>query len=103
MPMSFQLTGWGILALVVVMLVRYVASILKAILNGSLVTRREVDAEKARADTWQAAAQVAQEGLREMSEAFASVLPSIATSVRILEYLQAEAMRRGDHQEESAP
>lgn len=104
LPLSgWELTGWGIVALVVVMLLRYVASILRAILAGQLVTRREVESEKVRADTWQAAWQVAQEAHREKDEALASLLPMVATSVRILEFLQAAAMRRGDHHEEGAP
>lgn len=104
LPLSgWELTGWGIVAIVVVMLLRYVASILRAILAGQLITRREAEAEKARADTWQAAWQVSQEGHREKDEALASLLPMVATCVRILEFLQAAAMRRGDHQEEGAP
>jgi hypothetical protein len=90
LPLSgWELTGWGIVALVVVLLLRYVASILKAILNGTLVTRREVDAEKERADTWQAAWVASQEAHREKDEALTELVQLGRTSARFIEAMQA--------------
>jgi hypothetical protein len=96
LPVSgWELSGWGIVALVVVLLLRHVASIQKAILTGELVTRREVDAEKDRANTWQAAWAASQMAHREKDEALGELLESSRIIVRVLDQMQnaAEATR----------
>lgn len=95
LPLSgWELTGWGIVALVVVMLLRYVASILKAILTGELVTRRELDGMREERDLFKDAWQASQAGHQEKDAAIAEVLPLARTSVTILEQMQHEAAQR---------
>jgi hypothetical protein len=92
LPLSgWELTGWGIVAIVVVLLLQLVAWLLRRIFSGELVTRREVDAEKERADTWQQAWEASQAGHREKDEALIELLQLGRTSARLLEGLQQAA------------
>lgn len=78
LPVSgWELTGWGIVALFVI-----------GLLSGRLTSRREVDAEKERADTWQAAWEASQTAGRVKDEAIAELLQHSRTTVRVLESIQ---------------
>jgi hypothetical protein len=78
LPVSgWEMSGWGVVALFVL-----------AILAGRLASRREVDAEKARADTWQHAWEASQAANREKDEALTELLQLGRTSARVLEHLQ---------------
>lgn len=81
LPVSgWELSGWGVVALFVI-----------AILTGRLASRREVDAEKERADTWQAAWAASQMAHREKDEALGELLESSRTIVRVLDHMQNAA------------
>lgn len=81
-----NLSGWGVVALFVL-----------AILTGRLTSRREVDAEKARADTWQEAWTKAMDSNAAKDEQQAELLENSRTTVRILEVIRQQAQSgRGD-------
>jgi hypothetical protein len=97
LPLSgWELTGWGIVAFTVVLLLRYVASVLQKILTGELVTRRELDAMTASRDTFKDAWQVSQAAHQEKDAALAEVLPAVRTVVTIFEQLQRDAAARDE-------
>jgi hypothetical protein len=60
-----------------------------------LATRREVDAEKERADTWQAAWHAERTASKEKDEQQAELLENSRTTARIVAEIQAEAKRAG--------
>lgn len=81
-----NLSGWGVVAIFVV-----------ALLTGRLTSRREVDAEKARADTWQEAWDKAMAANRAKDEHQGELLENSRTTVRILEAIRQQANTgRGD-------
>lgn len=81
LPVSgWEMTGWGVVAVFVL-----------AILSGRLASRREVNAEKARADTWQQAWEVSQAGHREKDAALVELVQNSRTTVRVLEAMQHAA------------
>lgn len=81
-----NLTGWGVVAIFVF-----------AILTGRLTSRREVDAERSRADTWQAAWDKAMAANTAKDEQQAELLENSRTTVRILEVIRQQAQTgRGD-------
>lgn len=78
-----DLSGWGVVAILVVMLLT----------GRGLATRREVDAEKARADTWQAAWSAAMATIKEKEEHDGELIENSRTTVKVLKALQAQAAR----------
>jgi len=78
-----QVSGWGVVGILVIMLLT----------GRGLATRREVDAEKARADTWQAAWAAAMSTIKEKAEQDGELLENSRTTVRVLKALQAQADR----------
>lgn len=79
-----DLSGWGVVAILVIMLLT----------GRGLATRREVDAEKTRADTWQAAWQAERSANREKDAQGAELLEHARTTSRIVAALQAQAQTR---------
>ncbi|MFE5309692.1 hypothetical protein [Isoptericola sp. NPDC056605] len=60
-----------------------------------LATRREVEAEKSRADTWQAAWKAERVANQEKDEQQRELLENSRTTARIVTEIQAEARRAG--------
>jgi len=58
------------------------------LLTGKIASRREVDAEKSRADTWQAAWQAERTASKEKDDQNAELLENSRTMVRVLRALQ---------------
>ncbi|MFB7798926.1 hypothetical protein [Isoptericola sp. NPDC056134] len=74
-----DLSGWGVVAVMVVMLLT----------GRGLATRREVDAEKARADTWQDAWRTEHARNAEKDAQMTELLEIGRTSAKVLEAIQA--------------
>lgn len=83
-PGLMDLSGWGVVGLIVVLLL---------LGKGGIAFRREVDAEKVRADTWQAAWQAERAASQEKDATSVELLENSRTTVRVLEVLQAQAER----------
>jgi hypothetical protein len=79
-----DLSGWGVVAILVVMLLT----------GRGLATRREVDAEKARADTWQTAWTTERATRQEESEQNRELLENSRTTVRVLKAIQQAQAER---------
>lgn len=85
-PLSIaDLSGWGVVALLVVMLLT----------GKGIATRREVEAEKTRADTWQDAWSAERARNDIAFEQLGELLEASRTSAKILDVLHAAA-RGGD-------
>lgn len=80
-----NLSAIAILTLVVLMIIT----------GKGLATRREVEAEKTRADSWHQAWRAAMEANRERDAQHGELLENSRTTVRILEAIQQQA-RGGD-------
>lgn len=86
-PLSItDLSGWAVVAIIVVMLVTG---------RGGIALRREVDAEKARADLWQTAWGTERARNDVVFSQLSEVLETSRTSARVLEVLHQKA-RGGD-------
>ena len=87
LPLSItDLSGWAVVALIVVMLVTG---------RGGIALRREVDAEKARADLWQTVWGTERAPNDVVFGQLGEVLETSRTSARVLEVLHEKA-RGGD-------
>lgn len=86
-----DLSGWGVVAVGVLML-----------LSGrGLATRREVDAEKARADKFQHAWELLMKARQEDVDHLAELMENSRTTVRVMEALQDQARRSAGSSEPS--
>lgn len=81
-----NLSGWGVVAVVVLMLLT----------GRGIATRREVDAEKARADLWQTAWTAERARNDEAFEGLAELLEIGRTTNKVLDVLHQQA-KGGDH------
>lgn len=80
-----DLSGWGVVAILVIMLLT----------GRGLATRREVDAEKSRADTWQKAYDAERAISAEKDENLAELLEHSRAAAKILDALN-EARERSE-------
>ncbi|MBE7701277.1 hypothetical protein H9623_13330 [Oerskovia sp. Sa1BUA8] len=80
-----ELSGWGVVALIVVLLL---------LGKGGIAFRREVDAEKSRADTWQDAWKAERAAAQERAEQWSELLELARAADRVLTAL--DNARRGE-------
>lgn len=83
-PLSItDLSGWAVVALVVIMLVTG---------RGGIALRREVDAEKTRADTWQTAWGAERARNDEVVGQVSELLENSRATVKVVDVLYERAM-----------
>lgn len=84
LPLSItDLSGWAVVGLIVIMLVTG---------RGGIALRREVDAEKARADTWQTAWGAERARNDEVVSQVSELLENSRATVKVVDVLYERAM-----------
>lgn len=84
-PGVMDLSGWGVVGLIVILLL---------LGRGGIAFRREVDAEKSRADTWQDAWKAERAAAQERAEQWSELLELARAADRVLTAL--DNARRGE-------